>query len=140
MIFSNTSRCMTLFNKIFQFFFYFYRKILFIFFSNKDLYSLIINLIIYLVNFSTFVFADTSYRVTVKTTDVRYGGTSANVFCVFFGLNGDSGDLHLKVSYKIMVLRLLYIIYFKLGVKFFGGCLILVFVNIYLIYLLISFS
>ena len=40
----------------------------------------------------------TAYRVTVKTSDVRGAGTDANVYIVFFGQNGDSGDLLLKDS------------------------------------------
>lgn len=34
----------------------------------------------------------------MKTSDVRGAGTDANVFCILFGENGDSGELHLKDS------------------------------------------
>ncbi|CAH1787210.1 unnamed protein product [Owenia fusiformis] len=40
----------------------------------------------------------TSYKVNVKTSDVRGAGTDANVYCILFGENGDSGELHLKSS------------------------------------------
>ncbi|ESO97796.1 hypothetical protein LOTGIDRAFT_208950 [Lottia gigantea] len=38
----------------------------------------------------------TSYKVKVKTSDLRGAGTDANVYIVMFGTNGDSGDIHLK--------------------------------------------
>lgn len=41
-------------------------------------------------------FSDTSYKITVKTSDLRGAGTNANVYIVLFGENGDSGELHLK--------------------------------------------
>ena len=34
----------------------------------------------------------------MKTSDVRGAGTDASVYVVLFGVNGDSGELHLKVS------------------------------------------
>ena len=40
----------------------------------------------------------TTYKVTVKTSDVRGAGTDANVYAVIFGEHGDSGELHLKKS------------------------------------------
>ena len=43
-------------------------------------------------------FSATTYKVHVKTSDVRGAGTDANVFVMLFGANGDSGELHLKES------------------------------------------
>ena len=40
----------------------------------------------------------TTYKITVKTSDVRGAGTDANVYVIFFGQNGESGRLHLKDS------------------------------------------
>ena len=40
----------------------------------------------------------TTYKITVKTSDVRGAGTDANVYAVFFGQNGQSDTLHLKDS------------------------------------------
>ncbi|CAG5125005.1 unnamed protein product, partial [Candidula unifasciata] len=40
----------------------------------------------------------TSYKITVKTSDVRGAGTDSNVYILLFGANGDSGELHLKKS------------------------------------------
>ncbi|XP_076450682.1 LOW QUALITY PROTEIN: lipoxygenase homology domain-containing protein 1-like [Babylonia areolata] len=40
----------------------------------------------------------TDYKISVKTSDVRGAGTDANVYVILFGLNGDSGELHLKDS------------------------------------------
>jgi hypothetical protein len=40
----------------------------------------------------------TTYKVSVKTSDVTGAGTDARVFVVLFGENGDSGDLRLKDS------------------------------------------
>jgi len=34
----------------------------------------------------------------VKTSDVSGAGTDANVFVTLFGMNGDTGELHLKKS------------------------------------------
>ena len=42
--------------------------------------------------------SDTTYKVNVKTSDLRGAGTDANVYVVLFGENGDSGELHLKDS------------------------------------------
>ncbi|KAK7479806.1 hypothetical protein BaRGS_00028986, partial [Batillaria attramentaria] len=44
------------------------------------------------------VIEKTSYEITVKTSDVRGAGTDANVYIILFGVNGDSGELHLKDS------------------------------------------
>lgn len=41
---------------------------------------------------------ETSYRVTVKTSDVDGASSDANVFIVIFGQNGDSGQLELANS------------------------------------------
>ena len=38
----------------------------------------------------------TTYRVEVKTSDVRGAGTSANVSLVLFGEHGDSDELRLR--------------------------------------------
>ena len=40
----------------------------------------------------------TTYKISVKTSDVSGAGTDANVFIVLFGEYGDSGELHLKDS------------------------------------------
>ncbi|KAL8614278.1 hypothetical protein ACOMHN_007616 [Nucella lapillus] len=40
----------------------------------------------------------TSYKISVKTSDVRGAGTDANVSLILFGVNGDSGELPLKQS------------------------------------------
>ncbi|XP_059150632.1 lipoxygenase homology domain-containing protein 1-like isoform X2 [Physella acuta] len=40
----------------------------------------------------------TSYKVSVKTSDVSGAGTDANVYMIMFGALGDSGELHLKDS------------------------------------------
>ena len=45
-----------------------------------------------------FTISATSYKITVKTSDLRGAGTDANVYVVIFGENGDSGQLHLKES------------------------------------------
>ena len=42
--------------------------------------------------------AATTYKVSVKTSDVRGAGTDANVYVVLFGQDGDSGELHLLES------------------------------------------
>ena len=42
--------------------------------------------------------AATTYKISVKTSDIRGAGTDANVYVVVFGQNGDSGELHLKES------------------------------------------
>ncbi|CAL1540467.1 unnamed protein product [Lymnaea stagnalis] len=39
-----------------------------------------------------------SYKVSVKTSDVSGAGTDANVYIIIFGLQGDSGEIHLKDS------------------------------------------
>lgn len=44
------------------------------------------------------LFADTTYKIHVKTSDEKGAGTDANVYIRLFGENGDSGDLHLKDS------------------------------------------
>jgi len=44
------------------------------------------------------LFAATSYKIIVKTSDERGAGTDANVFVTLFGENGDSGEIHLKDS------------------------------------------
>ncbi len=36
--------------------------------------------------------AVTAYRLRVRTSDVRYAGTDANVFAVLYGTKGDSGE------------------------------------------------
>ncbi|KAK7099231.1 lipoxygenase homology domain-containing protein 1-like [Littorina saxatilis] len=41
-----------------------------------------------------------TYKITVKTSNVNGAGTDSNVFVVLFGVNGDSGELHLKKSEK----------------------------------------
>jgi len=41
---------------------------------------------------------ETSYKISVKTSDVSGAGTNANVFVVLFGEYGDSGELQLKDS------------------------------------------
>jgi len=43
-------------------------------------------------------FPDTTYKVTVKTSEEKGAGTDANVYVCLFGENGDSGALHLKDS------------------------------------------
>ncbi|KAG8456825.1 hypothetical protein GDO86_002563 [Hymenochirus boettgeri] len=43
---------------------------------------------------------NTTYVIQVKTSDVSGAGTDANVFLIFFGENGDSGNLALKQSNK----------------------------------------
>ena len=40
----------------------------------------------------------TTYKVHVKTSDMPGAATSANVFLIMFGENGDSDTLHLKES------------------------------------------
>ena len=40
----------------------------------------------------------TTYRVSVKTGDVRGAGTDANAYIKLFGSNGDSGKVALKQS------------------------------------------
>ncbi|KAL5006870.1 hypothetical protein ScPMuIL_015676 [Solemya velum] len=40
----------------------------------------------------------TTYKISVKTSDVRGAGTDAGVYMVLFGSNGDSGELHLEKS------------------------------------------
>ncbi len=45
-----------------------------------------------------YIFIATTYKISVKTSDVRGAGTGANVYVVLFGENGDSGELHLKES------------------------------------------
>ena len=49
---------------------------------------------------TTFPFfpAETTYKATVTTSDVRGAGTDANVFMVIFGEHGDSGEIALKHS------------------------------------------
>lgn len=42
--------------------------------------------------------AETDYKISVETSKINGAGTDANVYVVLFGLNGDSGELHLKVS------------------------------------------
>ena len=42
--------------------------------------------------------AETDYKISVKTSDLRGAGTDANVYVILFGVNGDSGELHLKDS------------------------------------------
>lgn len=44
------------------------------------------------------IISETSYKISVKTSDVRGAGTDANVYIILFGMNGDSGELHLKNS------------------------------------------
>lgn len=41
---------------------------------------------------------ETTYKISVKTSDVRGAGTDAGVYLVLFGSNGDSGELSLKTS------------------------------------------
>jgi len=41
---------------------------------------------------------ETSYKINVKTSNVRGAGTDANVFVILFGANGDTGQLHLDKS------------------------------------------
>ena len=45
-----------------------------------------------------FVFLATSYRVSVKTGDVRGAGTDANAYIKIFGSEGDTGKISLKQS------------------------------------------
>ena len=40
----------------------------------------------------------TTYKITVKTSDVSGAGTDADVFVVLFGEYGDSDEVHLKDS------------------------------------------
>jgi len=40
----------------------------------------------------------TTYKISVKTSDVSGAGTDANVFVVLFGEYGDSGEIRLKDS------------------------------------------
>ncbi|XP_063398724.1 lipoxygenase homology domain-containing protein 1-like isoform X1 [Mytilus trossulus] len=40
----------------------------------------------------------TSYKISVKTSNVRGAGTDANVYVILFGANGDTGQLHLDKS------------------------------------------
>ena len=40
----------------------------------------------------------TTYKINVKTSDIRGAGTDANVYVTLFGAYGDSGELHLKDS------------------------------------------
>ncbi|GFN87702.1 hypothetical protein PoB_001420800 [Plakobranchus ocellatus] len=44
------------------------------------------------------VIEKTSYKVSVKTSDVSGAGTDANVYVILFGALGDSGEIHLKKS------------------------------------------
>ena len=44
------------------------------------------------------VISETTYKVTVKTSDIRGCGTDANVFIQIFGENGSSDELKLKDS------------------------------------------
>ncbi|XP_012940880.1 lipoxygenase homology domain-containing protein 1 [Aplysia californica] len=44
------------------------------------------------------VLEKTSYKVSVKTSDVSGAGTDANVYVIIFGAMGDSGEVHLKDS------------------------------------------
>ena len=45
-----------------------------------------------------FYFSGTTYKITVKTSNVPGAGTDANVYVILFGSNGDTGELHLKKS------------------------------------------
>ncbi|XP_033751254.1 lipoxygenase homology domain-containing protein 1-like isoform X2 [Pecten maximus] len=45
-----------------------------------------------------FVIKETSYRISVKTSDVSGAGTDAKVFITLFGANGDTGEIHLAKS------------------------------------------
>ena len=45
-----------------------------------------------------FFSTETSYKINVKTSNVRGAGTDANVFVILFGANGDTGQLHLDKS------------------------------------------
>ena len=42
------------------------------------------------------VISATTYKISVKTSDIRGAGTNANVYVVLFGQSGDSGELALK--------------------------------------------
>ncbi len=44
------------------------------------------------------MFLATSYKVTVRTGDVRGAGTDANVYILIFGKQGDTGRLPLRQS------------------------------------------
>lgn len=44
------------------------------------------------------VIKSTTYKVLVKTSNVRGAGTDANVYVTLFGENGDTGPVHLKDS------------------------------------------
>ncbi len=48
--------------------------------------------------FDIFIFSETTYKVTVKTSDIRGCGTDANVCIQIFGENGSSDELKLKDS------------------------------------------
>ena len=52
----------------------------------------------HLKNPSPLILSETNYKISVKTSDVRGAGTDANIYVVLFGVNGDSGELHLKDS------------------------------------------
>ena len=49
-------------------------------------------------NLFKLLFSETSYKISVKTSNVSGAGTDANIFVIIFGGNGDSGTLHLKKS------------------------------------------
>ena len=44
------------------------------------------------------MFSETTYNVHVKTGDVKYAGTDANVHLQIYGSKGDTGELHLRQS------------------------------------------
>ncbi|XP_078332217.1 lipoxygenase homology domain-containing protein 1-like isoform X5 [Crassostrea virginica] len=44
------------------------------------------------------VISRTTYKISVKTSNVPGAGTDANVYVILFGSNGDTGELHLKKS------------------------------------------
>lgn len=48
--------------------------------------------------FFLFFLTETTYKVTVTTSDIRGAGTDANVSLVIFGECGDSGEVALKHS------------------------------------------
>ena len=48
--------------------------------------------------FIVLFYVATSYKVTVRTGDVRGAGTDANVYVQIFGKEGDTGRLHLRQS------------------------------------------
>jgi len=45
-----------------------------------------------------FDFEETSYKVSVQTSNVNGAGTDAGVYITLFGENGDSGEIRLKSS------------------------------------------